>query len=387
MPFIRILCNLMTALLETYPPYPFVLDRGEGEAVYAEDGTRWLDLYGGHCVTLTGHSHPKVVAAIAEQAARLIFYSAAARLRIREQAADALAGFLAGAGVSKVFFCNSGAEANENALKLAIKATGRQRIAAFEGGWHGRTLLALSATDDPKITEPYGPLLAPHTRIPFADLAALDAVDWSACAAVIVEPIQSMSGIRCADVAWFARLRELTAAAGCWLICDEIQTGLGRVGAPSAAEFYGIRPDAMTLAKGLASGVPVGAVMLSDAAAETVRSGDLGSTFGGGPIAIAALLATLAVVADEGLVARAAALSERLKRSLPGRVVARVRGEGLLLGLECHAPAAGLKQHLMQNRILAGGSGDPRVLRLMPPLTLPDGAVEMLEAAIATYTG
>jgi acetylornithine/succinyldiaminopimelate/putrescine aminotransferase len=377
----------MPALLETYPPFPLVLERGEGEAVYAEDGTPWLDLYGGHCVALIGHSHPKVVAAMAEQAARLLFYSAAARLRIREQAADALARFLAGAGVSRVFFCNSGAEANENALKLAIKATGRRRIACFEGGWHGRTWLALSATDDPKITAPYAGLLAPHTRIPFGDAQALDTVDWSAHAAVIVEPIQSMSGIRCADAAWFARLREVTAVHGCWLICDEIQTGLGRVGAPSAAEFYGIRPDAMTLAKGLASGVPVGAVMLADAAAATVQPGDLGSTFGGGPIAMAALLATLTVVREERLVARAQALGARLKRSLPGRVVARVRGEGLLLGLECHAPAAGLQQHLMQHRILTGSSGDPRVLRLMPPLTLSDRAVEMLEAAIATYTG
>lgn len=377
----------MSALLETYAAFPFVLARGAADRVYAEDGTEYLDFYGGHCVTLTGHSHPAVVAAITAQAPELLFYSAAARLPIRQRAAESLIDFLAGAGLASVFFCNSGAEANENALKLAIKQTGRSAILSFDGGWHGRTLLALSATDDPKITDPYQSILAPHARIPFADLAALEATDFSRYAAVIVEPIQSMSGIRCASETWFKRLRELTAAAGTWLIVDEIQTGLGRMGAPSAAEFYGIAPDAMTLAKGLASGVPIGATVLNAERAAAVKPGDLGSTFGGGPLAMAALIATLDVVRNEGLIARSAAVCARLSNSLVGPVVSAVRGQGLLLGLQTHAPAAGLKQHLYARRILVGASGDPHVLRLMPCLNVSDAALAALEAAIADYQG
>lgn len=377
----------MSALLETYAAFPFLLDRGAGDRVYADDGSEYIDFYGGHCVTLTGHSHPRVVAAISAQASQLLFYSAAARLSVRERAAAALIEFLGGAGLGSVFFCNSGAEANENALKLAIKQTGRTRVLSFDGGWHGRTLLALSATDDPKITEPYASLLAPHARIPFADAAALEATDFSQYAAVIVEPIQSMSGIRCATPAWFQRLRERTAESGTWLIFDEIQTGLGRVGAPSAAEFYGVRPDAMTLAKGLASGVPIGATVLSAERAAAVRPGDLGSTFGGGPLAMAALLATLEVVREDGLIDAAARAGARLKASLPGAAVAAVVGEGLLLGLRTHGPAAALKSHLYAQRILVGASGDPQVLRLMPCLNVSESALAALESAIHAFQG
>ena len=377
----------MSALLETYAAFPFVLDHASGDRVHAEDGTEYLDWYGGHCVTATGHSHPRVVAAIAEQAGRLLFYSAAARLRIREQAADALISFVAGSGMSRVFFCNSGAEANENALKLAIKQTGRSGLLSFDGGWHGRTTLALSVTDDPKITDPYAAVLPRCQRLPFADLAALERFDFASVAAVIVEPIQSMSGIRCASSAWFARLRELTAAAGTWLIFDEIQTGVGRLGTPTAAEFYGVRPDALTLAKGLASGVPVGATLLSAERAAAVQSGDLGSTFGGGPLAMAALVATLQVIQDDELAAYAQAVGARLKQSLPGPAVECVLGEGLLLGLRTRAPAAALKRHLFERRLLVGGSSDPQVLRLMPCLNVSEDAISALELAISQFQG
>lgn len=377
----------MSALLETYAAYPFVLERGARDRVYAEDGTEYLDFYGGHCVTLTGHSHPRVVAAISAQAQQLLFYSAAAKLRVRDRAAQALIDFLKGAGMSSVFFCNSGAEANENALKLALKQTGRTQILSFDGGWHGRTLLALSATDDPKITEPYATSLVAHARIPFADMTTLEATDFGAFAAVIVEPVQSMCGIRVADAAWFARLRERTTEAGTWLICDEIQTGLGRLGAPSAAEMYAIRPDAMTLAKGLASGVPVGATVLSAERAAAVQAGDLGSTFGGGPLAMAALLATLEVVRDEQLIARAAQVGARLIDTLPGACVERVRGRGLLLGVQTRGNAAALKNHLYSRRILVGGSSDPKVLRLMPCLNVSDEALTALESAVHDFQG
>jgi len=377
----------MSALLETYAAFPFVLDRGSGDRVHAEDGTEYFDWYGGHCVTSTGHSHPRVVAAIAEQAEKLLFYSAAARLRVREQAAQALIDYLAGCGVASVFFCNSGAEANENALKLAIKQTGRTGLVSFDGGWHGRTLLALSVTDDPKITEPYAGILPPSQRLPFGDLAAVEQFDFTKTAAVIVEPIQSMSGIRTASAAWFQRLRERTAAAGCWLIFDEIQTGMSRMGVATAAEFYGVQPDAISLAKGLASGVPIGATVLSAERAAAVKSGDLGSTFGGGPLAMAAMLATLRVIADEQLARRAREVAERLRASLPGAAVQTVIGEGLLLGLRTPAPAAALKRHLFERRLLVGASGDPSVLRLMPCLNVSEAAIVALETAVHEFKG
>jgi acetylornithine/N-succinyldiaminopimelate aminotransferase len=377
----------MSALLETYAAFPFVLDRGAGDRVWTDDGVEYHDWYGGHCVTSTGHAHPRVVAALTAQAGKLLFYSAAARLRIREQAAQALVDYLGGAGVASVFFCNSGAEANENALKLAIKQTGRSGLVSFDGGWHGRTLLALSVTDDPKITAPYAAILPASQRLPFGDAEALERFDFSTTAAVIVEPIQSMSGIRTAPSAWFQRLRERTAEAGCWLILDEIQTGMSRMGVPTAAEFHGIRPDAITLAKGLASGVPIGATVVARERAAAVKSGDLGSTFGGGPLAMAALLATLDVIHDEDLATRARAVGERLKNTLPGSAVDEVIGEGLLLGLRTHGPAAALKQHLFDRRLLVGASGDASVLRLMPCLNVSDAAIDALETAVHAFKG
>jgi len=377
----------MPALLDTYAAFPFVLDHGSADRVYTEDGTVYFDWYGGHCVTSTGHAHPRVVAALTEQAQKLIFYSAAARLRIREQGAQALIDYLAGTGLASVFFCNSGAEANENALKLAIKQTGRSGLVSFDGGWHGRTLLALSVTDDAKITSPYAAILPANQRLPFADFQALEQFDFSNSAAVIVEPIQSMAGICCAPRAWFTRLREVTAAAGCWLIFDEIQTGMSRMGVASAAQFYGVQPDAITLAKGLASGLPIGATVLSAQRAAAVQAGDLGSTFGGGPLAMAAMLATLAVIADEQLGARAQQVAQRLRQSLPGPLVEAVIGEGLLLGVRTRGPAAALKRHLFERRLLVGASSDPAVLRLMPCLNISDAAVTALETAINEFQG
>jgi acetylornithine/succinyldiaminopimelate/putrescine aminotransferase len=328
-----------------------------------------------------------VVDALTQQAGKLLFYSAAARLRIREQAAQSLVDYLSGAGVASVFFCNSGAEANENALKLALKQTGRSGLVSFAGGWHGRTLLALSVTDDPKITTPYTAILPCSLRLPFGDLDALERFDFSSTAAVIVEPIQSMSGIRTASSIWFQRLRARTAEAGCWLVLDEIQTGMGRMGVSSAAEFYGIRPDVITLAKGLASGVPIGATLVSAERAAAVKSGDLGSTFGGGPLAMAALLATLEVIQCDDLATRAKAVAERLKRTLPGSAVAGVIGEGLLLGVRTRGPAAPLKQHLFDRRLLVGASGDASVLRLMPCLNVSDAAIDALETAVHEFKG
>ena len=369
------------ALLPTYAPYPFPLVRGEGDRVFDDAGQAWWDFYGGHCVCATGHSHPAVVKAVADQAATLLFYSAAAALPVRDEAAERITAF---SGMDSVFFCNSGAEANENALKLALLLTGRKHLGAFDGGWHGRTLLALSVTDDPKITQPYADQLVPTLRIPFGDLVALAAADFSDVAGVIVEPIQSMAGIKTASREWFQALRAKCDAAGTLLIFDEIQTGMGRLGTPFAAQFYGVRPDFMTSAKGLASGVPMSALLMTAEVAAKLKGGDLGSTFGGGPLACAALIATVEAITTEGMLANAAAAAASLRQELAGSVVTEVLGEGLLLGLRC-AHAAALKKHLLANHILVGGSSDPTVLRLMPPLNLSDEALDALIAAIHAF--
>jgi acetylornithine/succinyldiaminopimelate/putrescine aminotransferase len=371
----------LSALLPTYAPYPFPLVRGEGDRVFDAQGHFWWDFYGGHCVCATGHSHPTVVKAVAAQAASLLFYSAAAALPIRDQAATQITAF---AGMDSVFFCNSGAEANENALKVALLLTGRKKLAAFDGGWHGRTLLALSVTDDPKITEPFSDQLVPTLRLPFGDLAALAAADFSGVAGVILEPIQSMAGIKTAPKAWFEALRAKCDAAGTLLIFDEIQTGMGRLGTPFAAQFYGVQPDLITSAKGLASGIPMGALLMTAAVASKLKGGDLGSTFGGGPVACAALLATVEVITTEGLMANATAAAARLRQELVGSVVTEVLGEGLLLGLRS-PHAAALKKHLLARNLLLGGSGDPTVLRLMPPLNVSGEALIALITAIHAF--
>lgn len=373
--------NPVPALLPTYPPFPFILARGEGDQVFDDRGGAWLDFYGGHCVSGTGHGHPAVLEALAAQAKALAFYSAAGDLAIRHEAAARLTAF---AGLASVFFCNSGAEANEHALKVAIQLTGRTRILAFEGAFHGRTLLALSATDEPRLHAPMQGLLAPVTRLPFNDPAALAAADLSDIAAVLVEPIQSMAGVRTAETAWLKALRAKCDAAGALLIFDEVQTGMGRLGAPFAAQAHGVAPDLITAAKALASGVPMGAVLMTEAIARSLKPGDLGSTFGGGPLACAALIATLKVIRDETLMTRAREAEARLRDQLAGTAVRAVRGKGLLLGLET-ADGAALKAHLFQRRILAGGSKDPAVVRLMPPLTITDAALAALVEAIHAF--
>ncbi len=373
------------ALFPTYTPYPFALAQGRGEIVHDSQGGEWLDFYGGHCVAATGHSHPKLAAAIATQAQALLFYSAAARLPVRDAAGQALVDF-APEHIASVFFCNSGAEANESALKVAALITGRRRFVAFKGSFHGRTLLALSATDSPSLKQGLESFLAPVDFLPFGDRQALEAADFSQSAAVIVEPIQSMAGCATASREWFQALAAKCRAAGTLLIFDEVQTGMGRLGTPFAAQFYGVNPDLMTLAKGIASGVPMGALLMSAAVARALKPSDLGSTFGGGPLVAAALLATLEVIRDEELMAKASRQAARIRAGLAGSCVSEVRGEGLLLGLKASGKAAALKKYLQEQHILVGGSSDPDVLRLMPPLGITDAAVDKLLAAIQAFS-
>jgi acetylornithine/N-succinyldiaminopimelate aminotransferase len=377
------------ALLPTYPAFPFPLVRGEGDAVFDDGGRKFFDFYGGHCVCGTGHAHPKIIAAIARQAGELLFYSTAAEVPVRNAAAEALLRFANCDGdldFASVFFCNTGSEANENALKIAAKLTGRYRFAAFAGGWHGRGILPLSVTDDPKISEPYAPFLAACDRLPWNDEASLEAFDFRHVAAVILEPIQSMAGVRAGAPGFLSKLRKLTAAAGVLLIFDEVQTGMGRLGCPYAAAKYRIQPDMLTTAKSIASGVPMGALLMTNAIARQLKGGDLGSTFGGSPLACAALLATLEVIQEERLMDSALQAEAKIRQSLAGTCVVEIRGTGLLLGLRVPGGAADLKKHLQDAGILVGGSANPEMLRLMPPLNVTDEAIAALAEAVRAFS-
>ena len=356
-------------LLPVYQHMPVRPVRGRGSWLIDAEGREWLDAYGGHAVASTGHSHPHVVQAIARQAETLLFYSAAVPLDIREKLADELVRRCQVSG-ARVFFCNSGAEANENALHLARRATGRSGIVAVEGGWHGRTVATIACTDGAKYEEwARGAGMPIARRVPFDDVAALERAIDATTAAVIVEPVQGLAGARDCSVGFLRAARAACDRHGATLIFDEIQCGVGRSGAFTAAQAYGVAPDALTLAKGLASGLPIGAVLAGEKLTAGVKTGDLGSTFGGGPVVCAAALATLEVIDREELIANARVQGERLRHGAITLGVPRVTGRGLLLGLHLDRPAAAVQQALFKRRILTGTASDPNVLRLMPPLS------------------
>ncbi len=369
-------------LVPTYRKMPLALVRGEGSYVWDADGRRFLDFYGGHCVTLLGHCPARVTQALKRQADTMLFYSNVVYNDTRSRAASRLAR-MSPPGLDRVFFCNSGTEAVETALKLARKATGRIRVLSMQGDFHGRTLGSLATTWNPAYREPYQPLLAGTQFVPFGDLdAARHAVDDSV-AAVILEPIQSIAGMVEADPAYYRALRDLARDQGCMLIFDEVQTGVGRTGTFSVSEQYGMRPDIITLAKSLGSGVPVGAVLTTAEVAATVEYGDHGSTFGGGMMAMAALEATLATIEEESLMQRAAAIYDAIAREL-SPAAASVRGRGCLMGIEISEPAAGVLAALRERGVLAGSSQDPHVIRVLPPLTATSRDVEFFLTALGS---
>jgi acetylornithine/succinyldiaminopimelate/putrescine aminotransferase len=356
--------------------------RGRGSWLIDADGKEWLDAYGGHAVASTGHSHPHVVAAIARQAETLLFYSAAVQLEIREQLASELVQRCQLSG-GRVFFCNSGAEANENALHLARRATGRSGVVAVQGGWHGRTVATIACTDGAKYEEwARGAGMPIARRVPFDDVAALERTIDDTTAAVIVEPVQGLAGARDCSVEFLCAARAVCDRHGAALIFDEIQCGVGRSGAFTAAQVYGVVPDALTLAKGLASGLPVGAVIAGEKLTAAVQTGDLGSTFGGGPVVCAAALATLEVIDREQLIVNARVQGDRLRHGATKLGVPKVTGRGLLLGLHLDRPAAGVQQALFRRRVLTGTASDPNVLRLMPPLTFRTSECDLVLGAL-----
>jgi acetylornithine/succinyldiaminopimelate/putrescine aminotransferase len=371
-----------SALLPVYAQMPVHPVRGRGSWLVDDQGVEWLDAYGGHAVASTGHSHPDVVRAIAEQAATLLFYSAAVPHPLRGRLADRLAA-LSPRPLDHVFFCNSGAEANENALALARKRTGRLSVVSVRGGWHGRTPGVLACTDGARYEEAARRSGIPlSTKVPFNDVTALAAAVDTSVAALIVEPVQGIEGARDCSPEFLRAARAACTRAGAALIFDEIQCGVGRCGAFTAAAAYGVTPDALTMAKGLAAGLPIGAVMITPWLAEGLAIGDLGSTFGGGPVICAAALANLGVIERDQLVANAAAVGKYLRDEALGLGVPGVQGRGLLLGLRLGRPAAQVQRALFDHRVLTGTSADPDVLRLMPPLNFSRAEADILLSAL-----
>jgi len=367
------------ALLPVYATFPLRAVAGHGSWLVDEEGNEWLDAYGGHAVASSGHSHPDVVLAIAEQAARLIFYSTAVPHAGREQLAETLAR-LAPNPLGKVFFCNSGAEANENQLGLARRKTGRSTIVTMLGGWHGRTVATLACTDGTKYEAGARRAGMPLSRkVPFNDIAALAAAVDDRVAAVLIEPVQGFSGARSATVEFLQAARAICDRTGAKLLFDEVQCGVGRLGTFTAAESFGVIPDAIAMAKGLAAGLPIGAVLCLPSLVDDIKVGDLGSTFGGGPVPCAAALANIGVIEREGLLENVRLVSARIAAAaatLPH--VVRVHGRGFLLGLELDRPAADVQRALWQHRILTGTSTDPMTLRLLPPLSFASDEADLL---------
>jgi len=371
--------------LPTYAKMPIALVRGEGSYVWDAEGRRYLDLYGGHCVALAGHCHPRLVAAIREQAGRLLFYSNVAYSDVRALAAERVAS-LAPAGLQKVFFCNSGTEANETALKLARKHTGRKHVISMADGFHGRTLGSLGATGLPKYRDPLYPIPVEHTYVPYGDLDALAATMDKDIAAVMLEAIPSMGGIRVAPDSYYQGMRRLCDRHGALLIFDEVQSGFGRTGTLFFGEQVGVRPDLITGAKGVAGGVPAGVVFVREDIAARVQHGDQGTTFGGGPLASAAMATVADIIRDERLPQNAASTGAFLaERASAIRGVRSVTGRGLLLGINLDRPAKDVVTALRGHGILSGTcEGDKHQIRLLPPLTLAPAELEPFFVALAT---
>ena len=373
-------------LNEVYSLLPFTPVRGQG--VYLEDaaGRRVLDLYGGHAVAALGYGHPQLSDTIARASRELVFQTNALPLRVRDEAAEALAAF-GPPGLGKVFFVNSGAEANENALRLALKVTGRTKVVAMEQSFHGRTAAASAVTWGAKESW-YGFPRTPFDVqfVPRNDAAALHAAVDSSTAAVIIEPVQGLAGAFDFGPEFLHAARAACDKSGALLILDEVQTGMGRLGEPFGAQLYKVRPDLLTVAKGLGGGFPCGALLLPQEIAATLKPGALGTTFGGGPVACAAIKTVIEAIRNENLLANVrdthAAI---LAKCMVGPVVG-IQGKGFLVGLRTKPKAASVRDALLARDILTGTSADPHVLRLLPPLILTVEHVQKLAAALEDLT-
>ncbi len=368
-----------------YPKREVAIVRGRGARLWDAGGREYIDCASGHGVALVGHGRPEVADAIAEQAQRLItcpevFYNDQ-RARLLER----LIG-LAPGGLTRAFLCNSGAEAIEGAIKFARLATGRPGIVATMRGFHGRTLGALSATWEKKYRQPFEPLVPGFTHVPYNNLDRLARAVTEDTAAVLLEVVQGEGGVRPGSREFLQGARELCDKAGALLIVDEVQTGFGRTGRWFAVEHHDLRPDLMALAKGMAGGVPMGAVLMTEAVASQIKPGVHGSTFGGNPLACAAALATIDVLEREDLPRQAAEkggyLIELLRR-IESPKIREVRGMGLMVGVELRERSTPYLRRLMDRGVLALPAG-PTVVRFLPPLVISREELDRVVDELAT---
>ena len=377
--------------MELYPVYPLFdieITKGQGCHVWDSAGQEYLDFYGGHAVISIGHCHPHYVSALQHQLTQLGFYSNSVVNRLQEQLAERL-GRACGYEDYRLFLVNSGAEANENALKLASFHTGRKRILAASKAFHGRTSLAVEATDNPRIVAPVND--GGHvTFLPLNDLSAFETeLEKGDVAAVIVECIQGVGGIRLATAEFMQGLRRACDKSGTVLICDEIQCGYGRSGRFFAHQHLDVRPDIITCAKGIGNGFPLGAVIISPAFEASY--GQLGTTFGGNHLACTAALAVLDVMDQEKLVENAAEVGGYLLNRLQALAaevpaIVEVRGQGLMIGIEFAGPIKEMRQRLVNGQHVFTGAASTNILRLLPPLCITmaeaDEFIERLKSVI-----
>ncbi len=376
----------MPHVLNTYGRLPIALSHGRGCEVWDTQGRRYLDGLGGIAVNTLGHAHPKLVPALQDQVAKLIHTSNYYEVPLQEQLAAKLCEL---SGLAGAFFCNSGLEANEAALKIARKygvdrGTAAPKIVVYERAFHGRSLATLAATGNPKVQNGFGPLMPGYVRVPLNDLAAIEAAgdaDPDICA-VFLETIQGEGGIHPARQDHLQGLRALCDARGWLLMLDEVQCGIGRTGKWFAHQWAGIRPDVMPLAKGLGSGVPIGAVVCGPRAVNVLQPGNHGTTFGGNPLAMRAGVETLRIMEEDGLLAHAEAMGQRLMAglrehigALPG--VVEIRGAGLMLGIELNRPCGVLLTRAAEAGLLISVTADS-VIRLVPPLVISPAQVDEL---------
>lgn len=371
-------------LFDVYSLYDIEPVRGEGSYVFTADGTRYLDLYGGHAVISIGHAHPKYVSAISNQVSKLGFYSNSVQNSLQTELAEKL-GEASGYADYALFLCNSGAEANENAMKLASFATGRKRILAFSHAFHGRTSGAVAATDNPKIVSPFN-ATENVTFSPLNDLEKAEALlATGEFAAAIVEGIQGVAGIRMPSDEFLRGLEKLVHHYGSLLILDEIQSGYGRTGKFFAHQYAGIRPDIITCAKGIANGFPVGAVLISpDIKAE---KGMLGTTFGGNHLACAAAIAVLDVMREENLVENASKVGVYLLEKLKaGPGIKDVRGRGLMIGFDVEGSGSEMRRKLLFDKHIFTGGAGANTVRLLPALGITKEQADTFIKALVELT-
>lgn len=370
-------------LAQVFAQYPIEVAHGDGVWLHTRDGRKILDFYGGHAVAGLGYGHPRWLAALSTQARQMAFQTNAVHVGIRERAAARLAKFV-GLGLSTVFWINSGAEANENALKLAFKITGRGKAVALEQGWHGRTAAAGAVTWG-AVGKWYGFPRTPFdvTFAPRDNPAALERIVDTDTAAVIVEPVQGVGGAYDVGKPMLQALRQRCDDVGAFLIFDEVQCGMGRTGAPFAANYYGVTPDIITTAKALGNGFPVSALLMSRRVADQIKYDDMGTTFGGGPMACAVAEAVIDTIESESLLANVRQVSTYVRSNCITGPVTGTQGAGFLLGLKTSRPAKEVQAALMEKNILTGTSGDPNVLRLLPAYILNEGHVDRLCDALS----